>query len=328
MNRPWKTPRRRRPSSFAAALVGVFVAALLGPASSATAAAEPTLGTPAAMLDAALHCPGSFAHPDHEPVLLVHGTSSTGDESWGWGYAPALRDAGYDVCTVDLTNRSMGDIQESAEYVVRAVGRINSLTGRKVDVIGHSQGNMQIRWALKWWPSLQTKVDDAVFLANPGHGIGAGNLFCTAPCAPALHQFSVGSNFLAALNAGDETPGAVSYTNLYSLTDEAIVPVTTAPVSGAANVSMQSVCPGRTVTHFGFLYDSVAYGLVVDALSHSGTVDPGRLPFGKCLDVNLPGVTPSEATAATGVAAANMSAELLNAAKAWAEPSLRAYALS
>ncbi|MFI7361413.1 esterase/lipase family protein [Streptomyces sp. NPDC050149] len=328
MNRPWKTPRRRRPSSFAAALVGVFVAALLGPASSASAAAEPTLGTPAAMLDAALHCPGSFAHPDHEPVLLVHGTSSTGDESWGWGYAPALRDAGYDVCTVDLTNRSMGDIQESTEYVVRAVGRINSLTGRKVDVIGHSQGNMQIRWALKWWPSLQTKVDDAVFLANPGHGIGAGNLFCTAPCAPALHQFSVGSNFLAALNAGDETPGAVSYTNLYSLTDEAIVPVTTAPVSGAANVSMQSVCPGRTVTHFGFLYDSVAYGLVVDALSHSGTVDPGRLPFGKCLDVNLPGVTLSEATAATGAAAANMSAELLNATKVWAEPSLRAYALS
>ncbi|MFI1978863.1 esterase/lipase family protein [Streptomyces wedmorensis] len=328
MNRSWKTPSHRRPSAFAAALLGVFAAVLLGPAPSAAAAVEPGLDTPAATLDAALHCPGSYAHPDREPVLLVHGTSSTADESWGWGYAPALRDAGYDVCTVDLPNRSMGDIQEAAEYVVHAVDRINSLTGRKVDVIGHSQGNMEIRWALRWWPSLQSKVDDAVFLANPGHGIGAGNLFCTAPCAPALHQFSVGSDFLAALNAGDETPGPVSYTNLYSLTDEAIVPVTTAPVSGAGNISMQSVCPGRTVTHFGFLYDSVAYGLVVDALSHSGAADPGRLPFGKCLDVNLPGVTASEASGATAVAAANMSAELLNATKVWAEPSLRSYALS
>ncbi|MEU2506578.1 alpha/beta fold hydrolase [Streptomyces sp. NPDC007863] len=328
MNRPSNTPRHQRLNALAAALVGMFVVALLGPASPANAAAEPVLATPIATFDAALHCPSSFAHPDREPVLLVHGTSSTADESWGWGYAPALRDAGYDVCTVDLPNRSMGDIQDSTEYVVHAINKIQAATGRKVDVIGHSQGNMQMRWALKWWPSLQAKVDDAVFLANPGHGIGAGNLFCTGLCAPALHQFSVGSNFLAALNAGDETPGAVSYTNLYSLTDEAIVPVTTAPVSGSANISMQSVCPGRTVTHFGFLYDSVAYGLVVDALSHSGTADPGRLPLGKCLDVNLPGVSAAEATAATGVAAANMNAELLNATKVWVEPSLRAYALS
>lgn len=89
---------------------------------------------------------------------------------------------------------------------------------------------------------------------------------------------------------------------------------------------MQSVCPGRIVTHFGFLYDSVVYRTVVDALSHSGTAEPGRLPFGKCLDVNLPGVSVAEATAATAVAAANMSAELLSASKVWAEPSLRSYA--
>ncbi|WP_189835243.1 esterase/lipase family protein [Streptomyces zaomyceticus] len=157
----------------------MFALALPGPASPAAAAAEPGLNTPVATLDAALHCPSSFAHPDREPVLLVHGTSSTSDESWG--YAPALRDAGYDVCGVDLTNRSMGDIQESTEYVVHAVERINAITSRKVDVIGHSQGNMQIRWALKWWPSLRGRVEDAVFLANPGHGIGAGNLFCAAP---------------------------------------------------------------------------------------------------------------------------------------------------
>lgn len=183
MNSRWKTPRRWRLSAVPAVLAGVLAAALLAPSSEAAAVAGPSLETPVATLDAALNCPSSFLHPDREPVLLVHGTSSTDDESWGWGYAPALRGDGYDVCGVTLPNRSMGDIQVASEYVVRAIDRINAATGRKVDVLGHSQGNMQIRWALKWWPDLQGKVDDAVFLANPGHGIGGGNLLCVSPCA-------------------------------------------------------------------------------------------------------------------------------------------------
>ncbi|MFE5798077.1 esterase/lipase family protein [Streptomyces sp. NPDC056503] len=328
MNIRSKTSRRWRLSALPAVLAGVVAAALLAPASPAAAVDAPPLETPIATLDAALSCPGSFQHPDREPVLLVHGTSSTADESWGWGYAPALRADGYDVCTVTLPNRAMGDIQVSSEYVVHAIDKINATTGRKVDVIGHSQGPMQIRWALKWWPELQSKVDDAVLLANPGHGLGGGNLLCVAPCAPALHQFSVGSDFLAALNEGDETPGDVSYTSLYSFFDEAIVPHATSPLSGGTNISMQSVCAGRVVTHFSFLYDAVGYKLVLDALSHPGTADPRRLPLGKCLDVNLPGVLPSEAVAATAVAVANLSGEVLNATKTQNEPPLRAYTQS
>ncbi|MFG2521478.1 esterase/lipase family protein [Streptomyces sp. NPDC048527] len=321
-------PAGRRVRAFGAALVTLVVTALLGPASTASAAGEPPLNTPVATLDAALHCPSSFTHPDHEPVLLVHGTTSTYSETWGWGYAPALRDAGYDVCGVDLPDRSMGDIQDSSEYVVHAIDTIYAATGHKVGVIGHSQGNMQLRWALKWWPGLQNKVDDMVNLANPGHGIAGGDLFCVIPCAPALHQFSIGSNFLAALNRGDETPGPASYTNLYSYTDEAIVPATTAPVDGAKNIAIQSVCPGRVVTHVGFLYDAVAFRLVVDALSHPGAADPGRLPLGKCLEVNLPGVSVADASVASGVVAANFSATLLSSSKVWSEPALKPYALS
>ncbi|MGW0935978.1 esterase/lipase family protein [Streptomyces sp. NPDC002666] len=327
MNRLWNSPARSRSARTAgAAFVAAFVAALLGPAPAASATSEPPLSTPVATLDAALRCPASFAHPDREPVLLVHGTTSTYDETWGWNYAPALRDAGYDVCGVELPNRSMGDIQEASEYVVHAIDRIYAATGRKADVIGHSQGNMEMRWAVKWWPHLQSRVDDLVLLANPGHGITGGNLFCVGSCAPALHQFNIGSDFVAALNRDDETPGALSYTNIYSLTDEAITPFTTAPLDGAKNILLQDVCPGRVVAHFSMLYDAVAYRLVVDALSHSGPAVPSRLPFGKCLDVNLPGVWPHEAAAATAVTAANFTAEILNATKVPAEPPLRSYA--
>ena len=45
----------------------------------------------AATLAAALTCP--FGNPTNStpPVLLVHGTGSTGSESWGEGYVPVSR---------------------------------------------------------------------------------------------------------------------------------------------------------------------------------------------------------------------------------------------
>ncbi|GAC1444494.1 MAG: hypothetical protein NVS3B26_06000 [Mycobacteriales bacterium] len=41
-------------------------------------------------------CPHGLPH--HRPVLLVHGTGSTGPESWGHSYELALPLAGYDAC--------------------------------------------------------------------------------------------------------------------------------------------------------------------------------------------------------------------------------------
>ena len=77
---------------------------------------------------------------------------------------------GYDVCWVTLPDRSVGDIQVASEYVVHAVRTINARSGRKVDIVGHSQGGLEPRWALRWWPSLLSKVDDLVTLATPNHG--------------------------------------------------------------------------------------------------------------------------------------------------------------
>ena len=42
----------------------------------------------AATLAAALTCPNGNPTKDSPPVLLVHGTASTGAESWGDGYVP------------------------------------------------------------------------------------------------------------------------------------------------------------------------------------------------------------------------------------------------
>src|SRR4051794_31960782 len=48
-----------------------------------------------------LTCPYGIT-PDSDVVLLVHGTGSSGKESWKNVYVPVLKDAGYTPCWVDL----------------------------------------------------------------------------------------------------------------------------------------------------------------------------------------------------------------------------------
>ena len=260
------------------------------------AAEDPALSVPADVAAAALHCPAPV-RAGRSPVLLVHGTFTNDDESWSWGYGRALPRLGYDTCTVTLPDRSMGDIQVSAEYVVAAVRALAAATGSRVHVVTHSQGGLEARWAARWWASVRDQVDDLVMLASPNHGtsVAAGQALTGLSC-PACWQMRPGSAFLTALNAGDETPGEVSYTSLFSLTDAVVPqlpPPPTSAVDGAANILLQDVCPGRPVDHMTFLGDAVVFALVVDALGHPGPADPARLSPLACLQTLLPGAAPS-----------------------------------
>ena len=274
-------------------LLALLVVALVSGTVPARADTGPVLETPGATLDAALHCPPAFTHTAHEPVLLVHGTFTNERENWDWNYAAALPKQGYDVCTVRLPDRANGDIQVSSEYVVNAVRRINAATGRKVDMLGHSQGGLEPRWAVKWWPDVQAAVDDVVMLATPNHGTTAADLAAIfGQSTPSAWQMMTTSHFIAALNAGDETPGAVSYTSIYGITDELVQPSTTAAVAGGANFALSDVCPGRPEEHLTIAVDAVAYWLVVDALTHDGPASLSRFKVTTCLQTWMPGADP------------------------------------
>ena len=282
--------------AFSLALIAVLAVAPSADARTKPAK-EPALTTPAATLAAALTCPTTFSHPEHEPVLLVHGTGLDADESWGWNYAKVLPQQGFDTCAVTLPGDALGDIQTSTEYVVSAVRRIAAASGRKVDVITHSQGGMEGRWAVKWWRSARDAVDDLVLLASPNHGIWPADA-CRASgnCWPAVWQMGTDAAFIAALNRGDETPGAVSYTNVYSAVDELVEPSTTVPMDGAENIAVQAVCPGRPVHHGGLVHDAVAWALTLDALTHPGPASVARAGLAPCTRTTMPGVSEAEAT--------------------------------
>lgn len=245
---------------------------------------EPGFETEAALLDAALVCNPFSA--SGSVVLLVHGTFTHGEEQWSWNYEPLLLERGYDVCIVTYPNRGLGDAQISAEYIVYAIDKIAD-SGRKVSIVGHSQGGLGPRWAVRWWPSLRERVEDMVLLASPNHGLDFAEFSGFGQPAPAVFfQFDANSNYIAALNSEDETPGNIDYTNIYTQYDEVVQPVEPVPTAAldwqqgnpkVANILIQDVCPNRLVEHASIgLTDRATFELVLDALSHAGPASPER----------------------------------------------------
>lgn len=290
------------------------------------ASSEPPLETDLATLDAALLCT-PFTHPDKPPVLLVHGTFTAGYEQYEWNYIPLLDARGFDVCAVTYPDRGLGDQQVSAEYVVHALRTIHAQTGRKVAMIGHSQGVAVPRWALKWWPSARNAVEDFVLQAGPNHGtvIADPTLLlaelgipvppgsASAPLLPAaFRQFPPNSAFVMATNTGDETPGDVDYTTIYTITDELVQPVFPVPTAAlefgqdnprVSNILLQDVCLLNVVDHVTIgTIDRLAFELAVDAITNPGPADVTRAG-GAALCLNPLPIIADPALASAGVTA-------------------------
>jgi triacylglycerol esterase/lipase EstA (alpha/beta hydrolase family) len=278
-----------------AVLVVTLAATLLQPAG-AVPDGDPPLTVPPAALAEALACRApSPGHGVHRPVLLVHGTGLTPDQSWAWNYEAALPPLGYPTCTVALPQAALGDIQVASEFVVYSVDSMVARWRSSVDIIGHSQGGIEPRWALRWWPRMRHMVAHYIGLASPNHGIDAADVCAdSGNCWPAVWQMAQGSRLLTALNRGSEAPGPTSYTNVYSETDDLVQPALidpTAALAGSpnvANISVQSVCPGRYVNHGGMLADAVVFAIVMDALRSAGPAGASRIPASVCAQTFMP----------------------------------------
>src|SRR5919106_1642582 len=209
------------------------VAALLATANVATARGQtyapvdqpgPPLSVPQAQLDASLRCSGALAGPA-EPVLLVPGTTVTPEKNFSWNWIPALNKIGRPWCTVQLPGSSMEDIQVAGEHVVHAIRTMSAGSGGRIDVLGHSQGGMVPRWALRFWPDTRPMVDDLVGIAPSNHGTETAKPVCAlGGCAPAFWQQRSNSAFIAALNSHQETFAGVDYTVIYTITDVIVFP--------------------------------------------------------------------------------------------------------
>jgi triacylglycerol esterase/lipase EstA (alpha/beta hydrolase family) len=296
----------------------------------------PSLSEPARALAASIDCSVNPA-ADKRWVLLIHGTGADSDINWSWNHIPALDDLGIPWCAVDLPLGGTGDLQLNAEYVVNAIRVVYRRSGKRIGIVGHSQGGMSPRWAFRFWPGTRRMVADLVGYGAPNHGSTGANRICepNEPCTPSTHQYRTDSRFNAALNSRTETFGGISYTNVYSRTDFISTPNqdeygTSSLHKGEgwiANVAIQDLCPAQTTEHLGLAYDAVAWAFAHDALTQPGPAALARIPQSVCAELVMPGV--NRLTFAADVAwAFSRFLGSPSAPDVSSEPKLQCYALA
>jgi hypothetical protein len=294
-------------------MVGLAVCAMATLAGSAQAAQTyapldqpgPPLTVTLPQLQASLTCETGVRNAKVEPVLLNPATGVTAAQNYSWNWEPALDKLGIPWCAYTAPHSTLDNIQTSGEYLVHAIRTMYGLAHRRIAIMGHSQGGMSMRWPLRFWPDTRPMVEDVIGFSGPNHGTTVGGPgICGGGCPPADWQQFAGSHFIQALNSYAETFPGISYTEIYTHTDEVVQP-NSGPNASAAlhtgggqitNVATQDVCPRDTDEHLMIgTVDPVAYALAVDALTHPGPADPARVPQSVCSQLYMPGVNPLSA---------------------------------
>ncbi len=224
-------------------------------------------------------CTPTKAHPS--PVVIVHGTFGDSQnllQRLTW----SIHSAGYCVFALDYGNRATRPIEDSAAELRTFVNKVRSATGAaRVSMVGHSQGGMMPRYYIKFLGGA-SKVDDLVGLAPSNHG--TSNPLLLTPglgyLCPSCLQQKTGSAFLTHLNAGDETPGAVSYTNIVTRYDEVVLPHTSGFLAGpnTTNIRLQDKCRFDLSGHLLIPSSGPAIRLTLNALGRVGPASPSYQP--------------------------------------------------
>jgi triacylglycerol lipase len=208
-----------------------------------------------------------------DPVIVVNGLFGV-----GLAYEPLvarLRADGYRVWDFELPTLGTQDIRLSAQALDAFADAVRAQTGAAtVDLVGHSEGGLVSRAYVKYYGGA-AEVDSLVTLGTPNYGTVAANivrLFTLGTCVgvTACQQMTIGSSFLADLNAGDDSIGNVAYTNIATVMDELVQPYTNSFLNAAdgniTNRALQSQCFLRIVGHLGLIVDGAVYSGVEDAL--------------------------------------------------------------
>jgi triacylglycerol lipase len=181
------------------------------------------------------------------PVILVHGYG--GSAASFDVMAERLRRRGHTVVAIDLP----GNDNVVNAKAIRDLVAVRGWT--RVAIVGHSMGGLSSREWVKFYGGKKVAVT-YVSLGTPQQGLVVA---CVAPVTNG-GQMCPNSPFLTQLNAGDMTPGTLSWTSIASTTDQ-LVPVAATRLTGGA-------CNDRVTgpDHSGLLTDPAVYRLVVGAI--------------------------------------------------------------
>ncbi len=187
----------------------------------------------------------------HDPILFVHGYARNSDD-WSTMIAQ-FKAAGWKDSELYTINYGVlqSNISIADEIKLKVDNILGSTAATRVDIIAHSMGSLSTRYYLKNLGG-DARVDAWVSLAGPNHGTTTANDCGFTPCI----ELRPSSAFITALNAGDETPGAVRYATWWSPADQAILPNTSAVLTGATNTQTAAIA------HHSLLTDVTTYSQV------------------------------------------------------------------
>jgi triacylglycerol lipase len=177
------------------------------------------------------------------PIVFVYGWNG-GDGTWttmvGRFEADGLPASKVNIFEYDDSQSNVITAGELGTYIDQVLAASKA---KQVDVVTHSMGSLSIRYLLKNNTSYWPKVAAVAAMAGPNHGTDLADLWF----GDAVAEMRPGSDFLNALNAGDETPGPAVWTTWASSCDEVIIPDTSPPLVGANNI--MTACLDHSAIH-------------------------------------------------------------------------------
>jgi triacylglycerol lipase len=209
------------------------------------------------------------------PVLLVPGYG--GDTTALQPLADLLRAEGRDATVLALPGDGTGDLNASADALDSAASAALDRTGESsVDIVGYSAGGLVARLgAAGGGDHVARRV---VTLGSPHHGTSLADLagrVAPSQCPVACQQMATGSELLARLNAGDETPDSASWVSIWTEQDQTVTPPDSARLEGAVNLSVQSVCADARVGHGDLPGNPIVQQMVLRELRAGDPVELG-----------------------------------------------------
>ena len=216
--------------------------------------------------------PAAPAPSGADPVIIAAGTF--GPQVAYEPMAQRLRSAGYQVF-IYVIPAPLSPYEDSAATFNTYLNRVLENTGRsKVDIIGHSQGSILARYAMKFLGAA-TKVDTLVALSGVHYGSTLGNVGVFLGLGDCLgivicQQVAQGSEFNKSLNEPNDALPGVHYVNITTIFDEAVIPYTNNLLRGTGditNVVVQDQCPLRIVGHLLLATDGAVASGISDALA-------------------------------------------------------------
>lgn len=246
-------------------------------------------------------CEPSAQHPN--PVILAHGLLANKTVNWQT-FAPLLHNDGYCVFALTYGMKDgvglpfyqpggMIRMEESAVQLADFVDQVLAATGAaKVDLLGHSEGTLMPSYYVRFLDG-GAKVDKYVSLTPLWEGTTAFGLAAlytagkpygfTMPfdllldqVCPSCTQFLQGSDFLKTLHAKGVFDPDVSYTNIVTRYDQAVVPYTSGVAEGdnITNIVLQDSCPQDLSDHAAVGFSPNAAGHVLNALDPANATTP------------------------------------------------------